>query len=119
MRPIEKTVLLCSASLLLGGCAHIDSTRKPTSLKDAYHEAFLIGTAVNEEIVSGKDKTSQEIVVRQFNSITVENVMKAGPINPQPGVFNFAPADAFVAFGETNGMFIVGHTLVWHNQTPT
>jgi endo-1,4-beta-xylanase len=44
--------------------------------------------------------------------------MKAGPINPRPGVYNWAPADAFVEFGEKNGMFIVGHTLVWHNQTP-
>ena len=24
----------------------------------------------------------------------------------------------YVAFGEQHGMFIVGHTLVWHNQTP-
>ena len=52
--------------------------------------------------------------MRQFNSITAENVMKAESINPRPGVFNFGPADAFVAFGESNGMFIVGHTLVWH-----
>src|SRR5690606_20383076 len=38
--------------------------------------------------------------------------------NPQPGVYNFEPADAYVEFGERNNMFIVGHTLVWHNQTP-
>jgi endo-1,4-beta-xylanase len=44
--------------------------------------------------------------------------MKAGPINPEPGVFNFEPADAFVKFGQDHNMFIVGHTLVWHNQTP-
>ncbi len=45
--------------------------------------------------------------------------MKTEPINPEPGVYNFGPADAFVEFGERHGMFIVGHTLVWHNQTPT
>jgi endo-1,4-beta-xylanase len=39
-------------------------------------------------------------------------------INPRSGVFNFGPADAVVEFGESNGMFIVGHPLVWHNQTP-
>ncbi|MCB0636615.1 MAG: endo-1,4-beta-xylanase, partial [Lewinella sp.] len=43
---------------------------------------------------------------------------KAGPVNPEPGVYNFGPADDFVAFGEAHDMFIVGHTLVWHNQTP-
>ena len=89
-----------------------------TTLKEAYDGAFLMGTAVNEEIVSGEDKASQEIVSRQFNTITIENAMKAGPINPEPGLFRFAPADAYVDFGEKHDMFIVGHTLVWHNQTP-
>lgn len=89
------------------------------TLKDAYKNAFLIGAAVTPEITSGKDKASQEIVLRHFNSITVENVMKAALINPEPGVYNFGPADDFVAFGEKNKMFIVGHTLVWHNQVPS
>jgi endo-1,4-beta-xylanase len=89
-----------------------------TVLKDAYKESFLIGTAVNDEIVSGADKASQDIVIHQFNTITLENGLKAALINPEPGVFNFGPADAFVAFGEKHKMFIIGHTLVWHNQTP-
>lgn len=44
--------------------------------------------------------------------------MKAAVINPQPNVFNFKPADDFVAFGEQHHLFIIGHTLVWHNQCP-
>lgn len=87
-------------------------------LKDVYKDAFKMGAAVNPAIVSGRDKLSQEIILKQFNTITVENVMKAELINPKPGVFNWGPADDFVAFGEKNNMFIVGHTLVWHNQTP-
>ncbi|MFN3667063.1 MAG: endo-1,4-beta-xylanase [Sediminibacterium sp.] len=87
-------------------------------LKDAYKNKFLIGAAVNDAIVSGSDAASQAIVVKHFNSITLENSMKAALVNPRPGVFNFGPADAFVAFGEANKMFIVGHTLVWHNQVP-
>ena len=77
-----------------------------------------MGAAVNEAIVSGEDEASQKIVVQQFNTITLENGMKAEIINPEPGVFNYAPADAFVEFGEKHDMFIIGHTLVWHNQTP-
>nr|WP_294903708.1 endo-1,4-beta-xylanase [uncultured Lacibacter sp.] len=88
------------------------------TLKDVYKDAFRIGTAVTPFITSGRDKASQEIVISQFNSITVENVMKAALINPEPGVFNFGPADDFVAFGEKHNMFIIGHTLVWHNQCP-
>ena len=104
--------------LLLGNYIHAESGPTATTLRDAYKDAFLIGTAVNDRIVSGADKAAQAIVRQQFNSITIENAMKAEPINPRPGVFNFGPADAFVAFGETNHMFIIGHTLVWHNQTP-
>ncbi|TDH26768.1 endo-1,4-beta-xylanase [Segetibacter sp. 3557_3] len=87
-------------------------------LKDVYKDAFLIGAAVNPSITSGRDKASNDIVLQHFNAITAENVLKASSVNPQPGVFNFGPADDYVAFGERNKMFIVGHTLVWHNQVP-
>lgn len=87
-------------------------------IKQAYADAFKIGCALNEAITSGEDKVSQEIVLKQFNSITPENCMKTGPINPEPGIYNFGPADEFVSFGEKNDLFIIGHTLIWHNQTP-
>jgi endo-1,4-beta-xylanase len=87
-------------------------------LKDVYKNAFLMGVAVSPAITSGTDKASQDIVIKHFNSITVENVMKAALINPEQGVYNYAPADEYVAFGEKNKMFIIGHTLVWHNQCP-
>lgn len=97
----------------------MNTTDEPAGvLKDVYKDAFLIGTAVTPAITSGADKASQDIVIKHFNTITVENVMKAALINPQPGVFNFGPADDYVTFGEKNKMFIVGHTLVWHNQCP-
>lgn len=88
------------------------------TLKKEYKPAFLMGVAVSPAITSGADKASQDIVLKHFNSITVENVMKAALINPEPGVYNWGPADDYVAFGEKNNMFIVGHTLVWHNQVP-
>lgn len=88
------------------------------TLKAAYKDAFRLGVAVNPAITSGRDKASQAIVLEHFNAITVENVMKAALINPQPGVYNWGPADEFVSFGEKNHLFIVGHTLVWHNQVP-
>lgn len=106
----------------LTGCTapkHSHPTRQAVlTLKDAYKNAFLIGTAINPSIVSGGNQAVQEIVLKQFNCITPENVMKAAVINPQPNVFNFKPADDFVAFGEQHHLFIIGHTLVWHNQCP-
>ena len=42
------------------------------TLKEAYKDAFKIGVAVNDQIVSGKDKASQDIVVKHFNTITLD-----------------------------------------------
>lgn len=104
-------------SVLFASCGAYSEGAKP-SLKDVYKNSFLVGSALNEDVVSGKDAASAAIVLKQFNTVTAENVMKAEEINPQPGFYNFSPADAFVEFGEKHKMFIVGHTLVWHNQTP-
>lgn len=115
---MKKNILLLCTILFLGICPITETDSIPTSLKDAYKDAFLIGCAVNNAVVTGADQAAQNIVLQQFNSITPENVLKAGPINPRPGVYNFKPADQYVEFGEKNHMFIIGHTLIWHNQTP-
>ena len=115
---MRKTILAIIGVLLLGGFTQTATGQNPATLQEAYGHAFLIGSAVNESIVSGADTAARDVVLRHFNTITPENVMKAGPINPEPGVYRFAPADAFVAFGEAHDLFIVGHTLVWHNQIP-
>lgn len=88
------------------------------TLKEVYRKDFLMGVAVNPDIVSGRDSIASEIVKKQFNSVTPENVLKWGPIHPKPQEYNFKPADEFVEFGVKNGIFIIGHTLVWHSQTP-
>jgi endo-1,4-beta-xylanase len=115
---MKKTLPLILATVFIASCAHTAKAPEQTTLKAAYADTFLLGTAVNDDIVQGVDAKSQAIVTAQFNTITAENVMKNEVIHPQPGVYDFAPADAFVEFGEKNKMFIVGHTLVWHNQTP-
>ncbi len=116
---IQKGGLFFLMISFFSACSQPEVPSTPIiNLKEAYQDAFLIGTALNESIVMGSDSETASIVLNQFNTITAENVMKAGPINPEPGVFNFAPADAYVEYGENNDMFIIGHTLVWHNQTP-
>jgi endo-1,4-beta-xylanase len=118
---MNTRTLLLRASLLVGlvgASARAAAGQRPPTLKEAYAGAFRLGSAVDEAIVSGADSASRDIVVRQFDAITAENVLKAERVNPRPGVYEFGPADAFVAFGERHRMFIVGHTLVWHNQTP-
>ena len=44
--------------------------------------------------------------------------MKWEIIQPEPGHYDFTLADRYVEFGVSNKMFIIGHNLVWQNQTP-
>ena len=78
----------------------------------------MIGAALNRNQIFEKDTRGAEIVRTHFNSITPENILKWALVHPQPGKYDFAASDRFVEFGEKHNMFIVGHTLVWHNQTP-
>ena len=88
-------------------------------LKDAFKNDFRIGAAISGNQIMGKDSVAMAIVVKHFNTITPENVMKWDTIHPKPGVYNFEKADRYVEFGEKNHMFIICHTLVWHNQIPS
>jgi len=88
------------------------------ALKKAFEGQFPIGVAVNDAQMAGSDKRGAAIVRKEFNSISPENAMKWENIHPSPGEYSFDMADRYVAFGEANHMLIVGHTLVWHNQTP-
>ena len=104
---------MCFALLLAAGC----SVQQP-ALKDVFKKDFLIGGALNDDVVNGKDPNAAAIAEKQFSTITPENVMKWMHIHPEPNKYDFAAADRFVDFGQKNNMFIVGHTLVWHWQTP-
>ena len=90
----------------------------PPALRTAFRGVFLVGAALTAAQFSGQDTLGAAIVKAQFNSITPENALKWASLHPRPGTYDFAAADRYVAFGERNGMFIVGHNLVWHNQTP-
>ncbi len=92
--------------------------QSPATLKDAYKNAFLIGVAINERQFSDHDPRGVPIIQAQFNSITPENILKWESVHPEPDQYAFDAPDRYVAFGETNHMFIIGHTLVWHSQTP-
>ena len=87
-------------------------------LKDVFKDYFMIGAALNQAQSSGKDMFSVNLVKKHFNTVTPENILKWESVHPEPEKYNFEPADTFVDFGKKNNLFIVGHTLIWHNQTP-
>jgi len=96
----------------------VAGTTHGRALKDAFAGSFLVGAALNQAQFTEQDQRGAAIVKTQFNTITSENVLKWEKVHPQPGLYDFAAPDKYVEFGERNGMFIVGHTLVWHQQTP-
>ena len=104
----------------LSGCAANERLPVTMTLKGAFKNDFTIGVAINQNQFTGQDTNGVALITSQFNAIAPENVLKWEKVHPQPGTngYDFAPADAYVAFGEQHHMLIVGHTLVWHNQTP-
>lgn len=89
-----------------------------TGLKDFYRDDFRIGTALNTTSVLNSKSAELALAAREFNAITAANCMKWERIQPRPNDWHFEAADKFVAFGEQNNMYILGHTLVWHSQVP-
>ena len=85
------------------------------SLREIYKGYFHIGAAVSPLTI----QTQKELLVNHVSSITAENHMKFEHLQPTEGEFTFEQADEIVHFALSNNMVVRGHTLVWHNQTPT
>ncbi|HEY5345074.1 MAG TPA: endo-1,4-beta-xylanase, partial [Verrucomicrobiae bacterium] len=88
------------------------------TLKEAFKNDFLIGAALIPAQFCESNPVEAALVKAQFNSISPENVLKWEIIHPEPGQYDFTLADRYVEFGVTNKMFIIGHNLIWHSQTP-
>ena len=87
------------------------------ALKDVFAEDFMVGAAVNTfQLQEGSPY--YRTVVKHYNVLVTENEMKPQYVNPSEGTFAFDAPDRFVAFGESIGAAMRGHTLVWHNQVP-
>ena len=107
--------LLCLSQTALAQDAPAAAAR---GLKDAFKDAFLVGTALAPQQFTERDTASVALIKREFNAVTPENALKWERVHPELARYDFEPVDQFLAFGEKHGMFIVGHTLVWHSQTP-
>ena len=109
----------CSVAALLSGMA-LNAAESPVLLKDAFKNHFKMGVALNQRQFSGRAESDAMLAKAQFNSISPENALKWQSLHPREGSegYDFEAADRYVQFGLENKMHIVGHTLVWHSQTP-
>jgi endo-1,4-beta-xylanase len=126
MKLVMKTPSIAAAAFALAAAAHAQPVRKGSAetplaepaLKEVFRDAFRVGAAVNPRQFGEQDAEGVAIIRRHFDTITPENVLKWELVHPRPGVYAFEEPDRYVAFGEKNGMFVIGHTLVWHSQVP-
>ena len=110
-----KKVIVCLALL---GLASSSPVKKELGIKEVFKDDFKIGTAVNLAQVTGKEPGADSLMSFHFNSLTPENGLKWALVHPEKERFDFAFGDAFVEKGKALNAYLVGHTLVWHQQTP-
>jgi endo-1,4-beta-xylanase len=119
--------LAVALALLLGGCGGTSGPQEPSPTPtpaadpdplraDAEAAGRRIGAAIQSRLLS--EPPYARTLARHFDYVTAEWEMKWDPTERQPGVYDFAGADAIVAFAEANRMRVKGHALLWHEALP-
>jgi endo-1,4-beta-xylanase len=105
-------ILVAVAATLSAAVALPALAAEPSSLRGRLPAADL-GVALAGRPPAGYSADELELIRRHFTCLTPENGMKMQHLQPAEGRFDFAEADAVVAFAAANGQRVVGHTLVW------
>lgn len=123
-----KTFLSITAMLLGLHCSKSNETAKaelPAPEPPVKEEAslwknmpFPFGAAVNVSLLKNRP-AYREVVLKEYNSLTPENAMKASAIHPQQNTYNWTDADYLVDFARQNNKRVHGHTLIWYKSLPS
>jgi len=124
MKTVSKAVFSTATAVALffaGQSAHAQQSEK--GLKDIYANYFRIGTCYPYQQISNTQL--QNVILREFNSLTHENDLKPEATMVQSGstdndikVQLNSNAKAVMKFAQDNNIPIRGHTFVWHQQMP-
>ena len=112
---VRRAITACVVAALMIASASAAFGDDTPSLKDLFEGKFLVGCAVSRSGLLLND----QLISKHFNAVTAENSMKWESVHPWPDTYRFIEADAIVDYAEKNGMVVIGHTLVWHQQTPS
>jgi endo-1,4-beta-xylanase len=74
------------------------------------------GAAIDPDALD--ERLYRDLAATQLTSVTPENAMKWGSVEPERGEYDWDRADALIAFARAHGQKVRGHTLVWHSQLP-
>ena len=78
---------------------------------------FPVGVALQSNRLSSAPHS--QVVRTVFNSVTAEYEMKMRHMTDPSGNYVWGPTDALVDFAKEYDMQVHGHTLVWHQSTPS
>lgn len=120
MPPSEPTrrEMMALAGGAAAGLATQPARATPVATLKAAADAggLTYGAAGGEELFH--DELYQRLFVHQAAVFTPDNALKFGSLQPQQGVFNFAPADALVDGARRYGLAVRGHNLAWNDWPP-
>jgi len=106
--------------LLFSGCSGAatppdtgDAARNGPGLKDRYRDHFLVGSMIQDGDIAHPSRA-----VQRHCSIVTVNHFYWNVVEPEPGTYDFGPADRRVAYAEQQGMKIRGHPLLFGTWDP-
>jgi endo-1,4-beta-xylanase len=125
-----RTILLLMVSLLISASCKKSATPTPDATSSTNNNQsfvpitlqskakFPMGAAIDPTLLQS-NATYRDIIKIEFNSITIENMMKMGNIQPNRGQFSYEKANVIVDYALQNNKRVHGHTLVWHESMPS
>ena len=116
-----RKITTLTLGLMLTGAAFAQKTNtavQTPTLQESMGKYFLVGAAVNTDLVDGKTPGTEAMTIKQFNQVVAENCMKGEVNHPEVNRFDFREGDKLADWAQRNGKTLIGHCLVWHSQPP-
>jgi len=92
------------------------------SMKDQFEGKFLIGNIFNPGDAPKATGINTRYLTRHFNVLTPENALKPSELcGSNSSTYNadkISTAKRMIAAAKADGIEVVGHTLLWHQQIP-
>jgi endo-1,4-beta-xylanase len=112
--PDAELVSFYIDDITIGGQSQPPIQTDIPSVYETLADYFPVGAAFGPGQLDSENQTA--LLARHFNSLTPDNAMKPGPIQPSEGNFRWIDADNLVELAQVHNMAVHGHTLVWHQQ---
>jgi GH35 family endo-1,4-beta-xylanase len=93
------------------------------SLAARWEDYFILGNIFEPFQINANQFNVVDAFLHHYAAVTAENAMKVNAISggtqqaTRPAALSLSGARQMVNFAEAHGLYMVGHTLVWHQQS--